>query len=141
MRIYDGNDTSGQLLAEVSGTGNVSSCSNQVHVVFSSGQYPRDGYYAKIHSSKAKCFSNQGMQGLKQQSSFEQDAMDSDSMIPMYCPEYASIGNGICNEVNNNLVCLFDGGDCSEEEITPNCTNLECSGIKTFDPCPISCHF
>ena len=43
----------------------------------------------------------------------------------MLCPDFALIGNGNCDEVNNKLVCLYDGGDCPLEGIYENCTNHE----------------
>ena len=55
---------------------------------------------------------------------------------PMLCPDYASIGNGICDQVNDNLVCQYDGGDCSLGGNTTNCTSLECVENLKFDPCP-----
>ena len=55
---------------------------------------------------------------------------------PMLCPDYASIGNGICDQSNDNLVCHFDGGDCSLGGNTTNCTSLECFENLKFDPCP-----
>ena len=57
-------------------------------------------------------------------------------MEPMLCPNYASIGNGICDQANDNLVCYFDGGDCSLVGDTTNCTSLECVDNLKFDPCP-----
>ena len=54
----------------------------------------------------------------------------------MLCPDFALIGNGNCDEVNNKLVCLYDGGDCLLEEIDKNCTNFECIDNMKFDPCP-----
>ena len=57
-------------------------------------------------------------------------------MKPMLCTDYTSIGNGICDHVNNNLVCYFDGEDCSLRAKTTNCTSLECVENLKFDPCP-----
>ena len=54
----------------------------------------------------------------------------------MLCPEFALFGNGDCDEVNNNIVCQYDGGDCTLEEINQNCTNYECIENSKFDPCP-----
>ena len=51
----------------------------------------------------------------------------------MLCPLYKSIGNGICNEINNKFVCLYDGGDC---KAISNCTSLKCIEDQHFDPCP-----
>ena len=55
---------------------------------------------------------------------------------PMLCPGYNSIGNGICDQANDNLVCYFDGGDCSLGGNTTNCISLECFDHLKFDPCP-----
>ena len=30
-------------------------------------------------------------------------------------PEW--IGNGVCNDQNNNALCFWDGGDCCGEEV------------------------
>ena len=53
LRMYDGNSSDANLLAELTGydiPANVSSCGNQMHVVFTSdGSVTRSGYYAKIH--------------------------------------------------------------------------------------------
>ena len=54
----------------------------------------------------------------------------------MLCPDFALIGNGNCDEANNKLVCLYDGGDCPLEGIYENCTNYECIENLKFDPCP-----
>ena len=43
--------------------------------------------------------------------------------------KYPVIGNGICNDENNNAYCYFDGGDCSATPIpTPAPTPYECCG-------------
>ena len=55
---------------------------------------------------------------------------------PMLCPDYDSIGNGICDHANDNLVCYHDGGDCSLGGNTSNCTSLECIDSLKFEPCP-----
>ena len=55
----------------------------------------------------------------------------------IFCPEYVSIGNGICDESNNKLLCYYDGGDCSKEWINKNCTSFECIENSLFDPCPL----
>ena len=53
LRMYDGNSSDANLLAELTGyqiPANVSSCGNQMHVVFSSDYaVAKAGYYAKIH--------------------------------------------------------------------------------------------
>ena len=51
----------------------------------------------------------------------------------MACPMFKSIGNDICDESNNKLLCLYDGGDCRE---IYNCNSLRCIEEKMFDPCP-----
>ena len=51
----------------------------------------------------------------------------------MSCPSYESIGNGICDEVNNKYACLNDGGDCNDIH---NCSSLKCIEEQHFDPCP-----
>ena len=39
------------------------------------------------------------------------------------CPLFAKIGDGICQDENNNLICSYDGGDCCGKDIdTSNCT-------------------
>ena len=55
----------------------------------------------------------------------------------MLCPEFFSIGNGICDESNNKLLCYYDGGDCSNEWIDKNCTSFECFENQQFGPCPM----
>ena len=54
----------------------------------------------------------------------------------MLCPDFALMGNGICDEVNDKLVCLYDGGDCSPVEHNENCTSYDCFENLKFDPCP-----
>lgn len=56
--------------------------------------------------------------------------------LTILCPEYVSIGNDICDESNDKLVCYYDGGDCSSEGIFANCTSFECFENNQFDPCP-----
>ena len=51
----------------------------------------------------------------------------------MACPMFKSIGNEICDEANNKLLCLYDGGDCRE---IYNCNSLRCIEERMFDPCP-----
>ena len=46
------------------------------------------------------------------------------------------IGDGMCDDTNNNVPCLFDGGDCClEVVITDYCTDCLCltesSGVTT----------
>ena len=55
---------------------------------------------------------------------------------PMLCTDYASIGNDICDQANDNLVCQYDGGDCSLGGSATNCTSSECIDNLKFDPCP-----
>ena len=54
LRFYDGTSTAANLLAELTGDQtptNVSTCGNEMHVVFSSNSYGTStGYLAKIHS-------------------------------------------------------------------------------------------
>ena len=54
----------------------------------------------------------------------------------MICPEYETIGNGNCDQANNKLVCLYDGGDCNMEGFNGNCTTFECLDEQNLDPCP-----
>ena len=189
LRLYDGNSSDANLLAELTGyqiPANVSSCGNQMHVVFSSDySVTRSGYYAKLHvsegncnnqgvqsksysiSSKVKPFEDQKLQDKRQEfiaiiekvaSMREEENLDESNeqhvqpkmsemfkktnstssvyIEPMLCPDYASIGNGICDQVNDNLVCYSDDGDCSLEGNTTNCTSLECIDKLKFDPCP-----
>ena len=196
LRMYDGNSSDANLLAELTGyeiPANVSSCGNQIHVVFTSdGSVTRSGYYAKLHVSEVNC-SYQGVQSKsysisskvkpledqkhqdkrqefiaiieKVASMREEENLDESNeqhekqmqgilkaplsqmfkktnsttslyFEPMLCPDYALIGNGICDHANDNLVCYFDGGDCSLGGNTTNCTSLECVDNLKFDPCP-----
>ena len=52
------------------------------------------------------------------------------------CPDYELIGNGICDDVNNKLVCQYDGGDCTFEGVSVNCSDFECIEDQKYDPCP-----
>ena len=65
LRLYDGSSSNANLLAELTGyqiLANVSSCGNQMNVVFSSDYYvAKSGYYAKIFVSEGNC-SHQGVQ-------------------------------------------------------------------------------
>ena len=56
----------------------------------------------------------------------------------MICPNYTSIGNGICNDENNNPICQYDGGDCCLPNVNITaCTECHCNNIDgDFDPCP-----
>ena len=177
MRLYDGTDSNANLLDKLTGYQlpvNVTSCGNEMHVVFSSdSSVTKEGYHAKIHVTEGSC--SQGMQSKRPvfsirhfpslQLDFKEKIQEAERKIKqdtlrqspasqivpsvnilrskisvtgdsMICPEYASIGNGICDEVNNNLVCLHDGGDCSLDEFKINCTTVECIEEKIFDPCP-----
>ena len=58
------------------------------------------------------------------------------SLHPMLCPGYATIGNEICDEVNNILVCQYDGGDCTMKNFNFYCTTFNCTEDKKLDPCP-----
>ena len=90
-----------------------------MHVVFSSDySVTKSGYYAKLHVSEGNC-SHQSLY-------FE----------PMLCADYAFIGNGICDKANDNLVCQYDGGDCTLGGNTTNCNSLQCVENLKFDPCP-----
>ena len=132
--FYDGRSTK-YLLAALTGyqiPANISSSGNQMHTVFSSDGYiSKSGYYAKIHTSgvDAAYFEAEGLESKKSSSSKV-------SIEPMLCSGYISIGNGICDQANDNLVCYFDGGDCSLGGNTINCTSLECVDDVKFDPCP-----
>ena len=57
-------------------------------------------------------------------------------MKPMLCPDYTTIGNGICDSINDNFVCYYDGGDCYLGANIPNCTSFDCMHNIGFDPCP-----
>lgn len=57
-------------------------------------------------------------------------------VVPMICPDYASIGNGKCEETNNKLVCMYDGGDCVLEGVNASCMNFECYENQKHNPCP-----
>ena len=54
------------------------------------------------------------------------------------CPSFAKIGDGICHDENNNLICSYDGGDCCEEDIdTSNCTSCQkCLKFKEMNVSP-----
>ena len=56
----------------------------------------------------------------------------------MFCPNHTSIGDEICDEANNELVCQYDGGDCDVimANDTYNCKDLKCLEDRRFDPCP-----
>ena len=58
------------------------------------------------------------------------------SLDPILCPGYATIGNGICDEFNNILVCQYDGGDCTMKKFNFYCTTFNCTEDKKLDPCP-----
>ena len=196
LRMYDGNSSDANLLAKLTGydiPANISSCGNQMHLVFTSDyDVTESGYYAKLHVSEGNC-NNQGVQSksysisskvkpledqkhhykwqefiatiekaaslsevenlnenneqtkkkmqsiLKTRLSQMFKKTNSTSALhfePMLCPNYASIGNGICDQANDNLVCHFDGGDCSLGGNATNCTSLECIDNLNFDPCP-----
>ena len=189
MRLYDGNSSNANLLAELTGYGNpanVSSCGKQMHVVFTSNGYvTRKGYYAKLHVSEGNC-SHQGVQSKsysisskvklledqrnqdkgqefiaiieKVASMRKEENLDESNeqhvkpkmsqmfrktnstssvyIEPMLCPNYALIGNGMCDQANDNIVCQYDGGDCSLVGNTTNRTSLECVENLKFDPCP-----
>ena len=67
----------------------------------------------------------------------EFETTPSDTTVEHVCPEYALIGNGICDPANKNFACQFDGGDCTSLGGTStNCTSLECIEDLFFDPCP-----
>ena len=63
-----------------------------------------------------------------------------DEVINPYkiCPNYTSIGNGICNDENNNPICQYDGGDCCLPNVNITaCAECHCNNIDgDFDPCP-----
>ena len=41
--------------------------------------------------------------------------------------KYEQIRNGICNDVNNNEECKWDGGDCcGDDVVTTECSACEC---------------
>ena len=59
------------------------------------------------------------------------------SRNPAICPNYAQIGDGICQDKNNKDVCFYDGGDCCLEELdTTQCNECKCFSKDEFDPCP-----
>ena len=58
------------------------------------------------------------------------------AMDPMLCPGYSLIGNDICEDANNNLICHYDGGDCTQERVYNNCLTFDCIDKQKFDPCP-----
>ena len=196
MKIYEGNSANAYLLVKLTGyeiPANVSSCGNQMHVVFSSNYVVgKSGYYAKLHVSEGNC-NNQGVQSksysisskvkpledqkhhykwqefiatiekaaslsevenlnenneqtkkkmqsiLKTRLSQMFKKTNSTSALhfePMLCPNYALIGNGMCDQANDNIVCQYDGGDCSLVGNTTNRTSLEFVENLKFDPCP-----
>ena len=57
-------------------------------------------------------------------------------MEPMVCESYLSIGDGICDQANDNPFCHNDGGDCSIDGIIPNCTRFDCFENLKLNPCP-----
>ena len=65
MRLYEGNNSNANLLAKLTGheiPANVSSCGNQIYMVFTSDvTVTKSGYYAKLHVSEGNC-SHQGVQ-------------------------------------------------------------------------------
>ena len=196
MKIYEGNSANAYLLVKLTGyeiPANVSSCGNQIYLVFTSDYYvTKSGYYAKLHISEGNC-SHQGVQSKsysissklkplqdkKNQHKWQEFIATIEKAVslsevknlhenneqtkkkmqdilkttlsqvlkkansasefyiePMLCPDYASIGNGMCDQANDNLVCQYDGGDCSHGGNTTNCTSLECIDNLKFDPCP-----
>ena len=53
-----------------------------------------------------------------------------------HCPNYASIGDGICQDDNNVPICLYDNGDCCMKDIdTSQCKECLCHSLNEFDPC------
>ena len=48
------------------------------------------------------------------------------------------VGDGYCNDITNNVECVFDGGDCCGSCVnTKFCTRCECI-MKEFDPDHVS---
>lgn len=44
-----------------------------------------------------------------------------------FCPNQNWVGDGICDDFNNNQPCNFDGGDCCLEElIIDHCEICQC---------------
>ena len=101
-------------------------------------------YQKKVHeknSDEINEKSEKQMQGILKTSlsqKFKKTNSTSTLYIePMLCPDYALIGNGICDQANDNLVCQYDGGDCcSLGGSATNCTSSECIDNLKFDPCP-----
>ena len=48
------------------------------------------------------------------------------------CPSYEKIGDGICNDENNNHICNYDGGDCCKEDIDTSMCHL-CNCFHGYD--------
>ena len=44
------------------------------------------------------------------------------------------MGNGICNEQTNNVICEFDGGDCCDPMSYYLCENCPCYPANTNEP-------
>ena len=57
--------------------------------------------------------------------------------LEITCPYYKTIGDGICDDVNNNAVCQYDGGDCCLYNVTQTeCDECLCIEEGHYDPCP-----
>ena len=55
----------------------------------------------------------------------------------LICPDYAFIGDGVCQDGNNIPVCHYDGGDCCLQNVNSTaCAECECIKETDFDPCP-----
>ena len=146
VRIYDGNSSSSSLLAELTGYGwntlsNVSSCSNEMHVVLSSnnavgGGGSLSGYYAKIHVSKAgnctqcsPCGANEGPCESNDQCSTGHNCISNS------CPDSLgfSSGTNCCKDVRCGLVDMKSGSLLSPYYPNNYKNDLECPQLISVD--------
>ena len=71
------------------------------------------------------------------------ECMTQETILPFDpCPLFDKIGDGICNDENNNVICSYDGGDCCGSNIdTSNCSHCDkCLKFKEFPNIPYDGH-
>ena len=55
----------------------------------------------------------------------------------LVCQNYSTIGDGICHDENNNVICQYDAGDCCLPNVNMTaCIKCQCIQEIDFDPCP-----
>ena len=151
LRLYEGEDTDGNLIAEFTGNqipANVSSCRNKMHVSFSANFWRGIGtdYYAKIHVTDPVNYVQPGESGYCTLScpcganeghcSSDDQCLSGHYCIPDSCHSNLGFANGTgcCQDFRCGYLDMENGILLSPDYPNAYPTNLQCSQLISVEP-------